>query len=67
MAGPPTADASIACFDQALLQSRSVRAIRLLDRPIITPDLHPSIGRNIQGPSSIQVPDLDRATARRLP
>ena len=34
-----------------------MRAIRLLDRPIITPDLHPSIGRNIQGPSVIRVPD----------
>jgi hypothetical protein len=34
-----------------------MRAIRLLDRPIITPDLHPSIGTNIQGPSAIRVPD----------
>jgi hypothetical protein len=34
-----------------------MRAIRLLDRPIITPDLHSSIGRNIQGPSVIRVPD----------
>jgi hypothetical protein len=34
-----------------------MRAVRLLDRPIITPDLHPSIGRNIQGPSAIRVPD----------
>jgi hypothetical protein len=30
---------------------------RLLDRPIISPDLHPSIGENIQGPSLIRVPD----------
>jgi hypothetical protein len=30
---------------------------RLLDRPIISPDLHPSIGVNIQGPSLIRVPD----------
>ena len=37
-----------------------MRAIRLLDRPIITPDLHPSIGRNIQGPSAIRVPDWIR-------
>ena len=29
----------------------------LLDRPIITPALHPSIGENIQGPSLIRVPD----------
>lgn len=35
----------------------SVRVQRLLDRPIITPDLHPSIGKNIQGPSLIRVPD----------
>jgi hypothetical protein len=34
-----------------------MRAVRLLDQPIITPDLHPSIGRNIQGPSAIRVPD----------
>jgi len=34
-----------------------MRAIRPLDRPIITPDLHPSIGRNIPGPSAIRVPD----------
>ena len=30
---------------------------RLLDRPIIGPDLHPSLGPNIQGPSLIRVPD----------
>jgi hypothetical protein len=34
-----------------------MRAVRLLDRPIISPDLHPSIGRNIQGPSAIRLPD----------
>ena len=34
-----------------------VRVERLLDAPIITPDLHPSIGMNIQGPSLIEVPD----------
>jgi len=34
-----------------------VRVTRLLDRPIIGPDLHPSIGVNIQGPSLIRVPD----------
>ena len=34
-----------------------VRAQRLLDRPIIEPSLHPSIGANIQGPSLIRVPD----------
>ena len=34
-----------------------MRAVRLYDRPIITPELHPSIGRNIQGPAVIRVPD----------
>jgi hypothetical protein len=34
-----------------------VRVERLLDRPIISSDLHPSIGVNIQGPSVIRVPD----------
>src|SRR5216684_5666998 len=34
-----------------------VHVRRLVDRPIISPDLHPSIGRNIQGPSLIRVPD----------
>jgi hypothetical protein len=34
-----------------------VRVARLVDRPIISPDLHPSIGVNIQGPSLIRVPD----------
>ena len=33
-----------------------MRAVRLLDRPIITPDLHPSIGRNIQSHRD-RVPD----------
>ena len=30
---------------------------RLVDGPIISPGLHPSIGENIQGPSLIRVPD----------
>ena len=34
-----------------------VRVNRLLDRPIITPSLHPTIGQNIQGPSFIRVPE----------
>ncbi len=38
-------------------QEPRVRVERLLDRPIITPDLHPSLGVNIQGPSLIRVPD----------
>jgi hypothetical protein len=35
----------------------NVRIQRLLDSPIITPQLHSSIGENIQGPSLIRVPD----------
>ncbi len=35
----------------------NVEVIRLSDKPIIRPDLHTSIGENIQGPSLIQVPD----------
>lgn len=34
-----------------------MRVQRLLDRPIVSPGLHPSIGVNIQGPSLIRVPD----------
>lgn len=34
-----------------------MRARRLLDRPIIAPELDSSIGVNIQGPSAIRVPD----------
>lgn len=30
---------------------------RLLDRPIIGPGIHPSIGENIQGPTVVRVPD----------
>ena len=33
------------------------RVARLLDAPIIGPELDPSIGENIQGPSLIRVPD----------
>ena len=34
-----------------------IRLQRLLDKPIISPDLDASIGPNIQGPSLIRVPD----------
>jgi len=34
-----------------------MQARRLLDRPIISPELDPSIGVNIQGPSAIRVPE----------
>ncbi|HXA24201.1 MAG TPA: hypothetical protein VNW90_18095 [Acetobacteraceae bacterium] len=35
----------------------NIRATRLANGPIIGPELHPSIGVNIQGPSLIRVPD----------
>jgi hypothetical protein len=38
-------------------EERGVRVQRLLDGPIISPGLHRSIGRNIQGPSMIRAPD----------
>lgn len=42
-----------------------VRVERLLEGPIITPDLHPSIGVNIQGPSLVRVPEwVDDALGR---
>ena len=36
---------------------QSMQVKRLLDQPIITPELDESIGENIQGPSVIRVPD----------
>ncbi len=38
-------------------QPPNVRAERLTDGPIISPDLDPSLGENIQGPSLIRVPN----------
>lgn len=43
----------------------AVRVHRLQDRPIITPQLDPSIGPNIQGPSLIRVPDWVRGRLGR--
>ena len=34
-----------------------VRVTRLLDKPIIAPGIHPSIGVNIQGPTVVKVPE----------
>lgn len=34
-----------------------VRVTRLLDKPIIAPGIHPSVGVNIQGPTLVKVPD----------
>ena len=52
LAAQPTAPGLAAQADPT-----TVRVERLLTAPIITPDLHPSIGENIQGPSVIRVPD----------
>jgi len=41
--------------------SVAVTVERLGDGPIITPQLHPSIGSNVQGPSLIRVPDWIKA------
>jgi hypothetical protein len=49
----------------AQAQPDGVRAVRLLDRPIITPELDASIGPNIQGPSLIRVPDWVRGRLGR--
>jgi len=35
----------------------TVKVTRLLDKPVIGPDIHPSIGVNIQGPSLIRIPN----------
>lgn len=35
----------------------AITITRLLDRPIIAPGIHPSIGDNIQGPSLVKVPE----------
>jgi hypothetical protein len=35
----------------------NIRVTRLVNGPLIGPDLHPSVGLNIQGPSLIRVPD----------
>ena len=35
----------------------NVKVTRLLDRTLIGPDIHPSVGINIQGPSMIKVPE----------
>jgi hypothetical protein len=54
-----------ASADPADWEELNVRIHRLLDQPIISPKLHPSIGVNIQGPSMIRVPDwIDRPLGR---
>ena len=51
-ASEPAPDAEPAAANEPPL-----RVERLLDRPIIGPEIHDSIGENIQGPSLIRVPD----------
>ena len=54
------ATAALACgtaWAAAQAPALDVRVERLLDAPIVTPVLHPSIGANIQGPSLIRVPE----------
>jgi len=53
---------SISCLSSSSLSAQeldlnSITITRMLDKPIIEPGLHPSIGNNIQGPSLIRVPD----------
>ncbi len=43
--------------EPAAANEAPLRVERLLDRPIIGPEIHDSIGENIQGPSLIRVPD----------
>ena len=43
-----------------IAEQPAIRVERLADAPIITPETHPSIGQNIQGPSLIRVPDWVR-------
>ena len=58
LSGPGAQLAVLAPADLAAQTTNTgVRVERLLTAPIITPDLHPSIGENIQGPSVIRVPD----------
>ena len=45
----------------------NIRVERLLDRPIISPSTHPSIGENIQGPSLIRAPNWAHAPAEGKP
>jgi hypothetical protein len=65
--GATLAVAAAACGEPAALrpQEVSVRVERLLDAPIVTPDTHPSLGSNIQGPSLIRVPDWAEAPLGR--
>lgn len=49
--------AMTACGPNSSTEDPVPRIERLLDAPIITPETHPSIGSNIQGPSLIRVPD----------
>lgn len=49
--------ASVIAMGMAGAADPAVQIERLLDAPIVTPQTHPSIGENIQGPSLIRVPE----------
>ncbi len=49
--------AGMVSLDSATADKYKVRVERLLDAPIISPEFHPGIGENIQGPSLVKVPD----------
>ena len=42
---------------KSIRANQLMRIHRFLDHPIIPPNLHPSIGENVQGPSLIRTPD----------
>lgn len=48
---------ALAAFLAAGASAQEVSVTRLLDEPIIGPELHPSLGVNIQGPSLIRTPE----------
>lgn len=48
---------ALAAFLAAGANAQEVSVTRLLDEPIIGPELHPSLGVNIQGPSLIRTPE----------
>ena len=48
---------ALTAFLAAGTSAQEVSVTRLLDEPIIGPELHPSLGVNIQGPSLIRTPE----------
>lgn len=62
---PVASDHRPVVVDLMVRERPSVQVERLLDAPIITPELDSSIGANIQGPSLIKVPDWIEAPLGR--